>query len=381
MVPKSGGPANGDLGDEPEHMTLKYIVPDSLQAIGNGQLLSKAPFGKRHTLWTWSITYPINTYNVSLYVGKYAHLEDTYTSSDESKLELDYWVLKGNEDKAQEHFQQVKPMLAAYEKRFGKYPFWKDGYALVEAPYWGMEHQSAIAYGNHFQNNKWGFDFIIIHESGHEWWGNSVSITDHGELWIHEAFCTYAEALYLEETQGAAQMQSWLNWQRTLIKNEMAILGPLGVHYDEWPDADMYYKGTWMLHTLRSMVDDQEKWYRLLRDFYQTYKMSFIPTQDVIDYFSKAMDRDLQAWFDFYLSTTQVPHLQLEVVQSGGKTTLSGHFTNTSDAFQMPIEIQVGQQKKTFVFSGQPQSYPLEQFDSQVLEVDLEKYYISYSTK
>ena len=211
-------PLKDHLSDEPDSMAFTTIVPSDLVSVSNGHLVKQEEREEGWTAWTWRVSYPINSYNVTVNIADYAHIEDTYTNAS-GEHELDYYVLSYNEEKATEHFKQVGPMLKIFEDAFGEYPFWKDGYALVETSYWGMEHQGAVAYGNKYKNNSHGWDYIIIHESGHEWWGNSVSCPDHAELWIHESFCTYSEAVYMERRFNYEKAVDYLRGHRMKIAN------------------------------------------------------------------------------------------------------------------------------------------------------------------
>ena len=201
-------------------------------------------------------------------------------------------------------------MLACFEKYFGEYPFWKDGYRLIETSYWGMEHQSGIAYGNEYRNNPFGFDFIIVHESGHEWFGNALSVADHADMWIHESFTTYAEALYVEHFHGYDRSIDYLNTQRPLIANKVPMVGPKDVNFDGWPEADIYYKGTWMLHTLRRAIDDDSRWFDLIYDFSTDHRYQIMDTEKVIDYFNWKLNEDYNWFFNQYLNYTHLPVLE-----------------------------------------------------------------------
>jgi aminopeptidase N len=210
-------------------------------------------------------------------------------------------------------------MLAAYEHYLVKYPFWEDGFALIETPYLGMEHQSGIAYGNRYMRGYLGglipddmeWDYIIVHEAGHEYFGNAISVADHAEMWIHESFTTYLEALYVEYHMAEADARRYLMTQRRFVSNEEPILGPLDVNFTDFASSDHYYKGAWMLHTLRHVLDDDPLFFGMLRSFYQDHKLSIVSTQEVIDYFSRYAERDLQPFFDQYLKHPDIPVLQL----------------------------------------------------------------------
>jgi aminopeptidase N len=301
---------------------------------------------------------------MTLNIGDYVHFEDEFLSKSKltnpinennQPLKLDYYVIKGNETKANPYFEsQVKPMLEAFEYYFGEYPFKKDGYALVETPYWGMEHQSCVAYGNNYKLNPFGFDFIIIHESGHEYFGNSVSADDNAELWIHESFTTYSEALFVEYFQGKEKAMDYLLTQKPKILNKDVILAPLDVNYNDWLGADMYYKGSWMLHSLRSVVDNDVLWLATIKDFYQTYKHSHVNTQQVIEFFNKKTGRNLTPIFNYYLTNKEIPVLEYEILEEDNKLFLSYQWKvnqaeNTKNAnFNMPISVFLNGGKESF---------------------------------
>ena len=291
----------------------------------------------------WRVSYPINSYNVTFNIGDYVGFSDTYTMCNNRSLALDYYVIRGNENKARKHYEQVKPMLKCYEKIFGSYPFPRDGYALVETPYWGMEHQGAIAYGNHFKNNEFNFDFIIVHESAHEYWGNSVSCADHAEMWIHEAFATYTEALYVEDLYGKERALEYLEKQKLNIKNRKPMLGPLGVNYDGWGDADMYYKGTWMLHTLRNSVNNDKQWFRAIRALADRYKHKVTNTQQVVRFLSHRLKRNLKPFFYQYLKHIELPKF-LYTVEEGrkGKYVLRYRLAAGEPGLSMPLTLYAG---------------------------------------
>jgi aminopeptidase N len=350
-------PLKDHLSDEPDSVRMYFEVPKDLFCVSNGDLISinKDTEDKNFVGYEWKTSYPIASYNMTLNIGDYVHFEDEYLSKskitnpvneDKSSIKLDYYVIKGNEQKAKPYFEdQVKKMLEAFEHFFGEYPFKKDGYALVETPYWGMEHQSCVAYGNNYKLNPFGFDFIIIHESGHEFFGNSVSVTDNGELWIHESFTTYSEALFVEYFQGKEKAMDYLLTQKPKILNKDVILAPLDVNYNDWLGADMYYKGSWMLHSLRSVVGNDNLWFTTLKDFYQTYKHSHANTEQVINFFNQKTGRNLTPVFNFYLTNKEIPVLEYEILEENDKVFLSYQWkvnqvesTKNTD-FNMPIEV------------------------------------------
>lgn len=303
-------PLKDHLSDEPDSMRIAVTVPAPLMAVSNGRLTDELPGPDGWDTYVWKVTQPINSYNVTLYVGEYSRLSQTFTNATGTH-DLIYYVYPGNEKKALQHFRQVKPMLTCFEQHFGEYPFWVDSYKLVESSYWGMEHQSAIAYGNKYTNVPYGFDYIIIHESGHEWFGNSVSAADHADLWIHESFTTYAESVYIECQKGTDAAQKYLNGQRAAIANKTPMAGPYGVNYQAWGDNDIYYKGAWMLHTLRKTVNNDSLWHAALRDFPVRFRHTVTDTRAVTGYFSEALGMDLEPFFNQYLYHAALPVLHV----------------------------------------------------------------------
>ena len=337
------------LGDEPDSMDIKITVPKTLYANSNGNLIKRKEVGENQAQFHWKVSYPINNYNVTLNIAAYQHFSDVYISQDGDSLALDYYVLPENFEKAKVHFEQVKPMLACYENLFGKYPFWEDGFALVETPYLGMEHQSAIAYGNGYQRgykgrmipNDMDWDYIIIHETGHEYFGNSISVADHAEMWIHESFTTYMEALYVECTMG---YDSYLKYMvhfrnRLYITNYEPIIGPMGVNFDDWSSSDHYFKGSWMLHTMRNVIDNDELWFELLKEFYQKYKRSVIQSEDFFNFANEKTGRDFQYFFEQYLHHAAVPIFEYRFIEKEEKTYLSYRWNSEVSEFDMPIQV------------------------------------------
>ena len=274
----------GPVADEVETMRMSVAVPNGLTDISNGKFAGKTDLGDGYTRWDWDVSYPINNYSVSLNIGAYEHLSEKY-----GDLALDYYVLPENIEKAKKQFSQVPGMIKAFEHYFGEYPFKKDGYKLIEAPYSGMEHQSAVTYGNRWANGylerDWTgvgistkFDFIIIHESGHEWFGNAVSAADTSDMWIHEGWTTYLECLYVEYHCGKADGLKYTNAYKSKVENKRPIIGERGA--GTTPPQDQYFKGAVFLNTLRSAIDDDKKWFSLIRGFYQKYKYHNIMTED-----------------------------------------------------------------------------------------------------
>src|SRR5271169_432016 len=302
--------------DEVENMQISVAIPNGLVDVSNGKFVGKTDLGDGYTRWDWVVHYPINNYDVSLNIGNYVHFSDHL-----GDLPLDFYVLPEDKPKAEQQFAQAKGMLQIFGHYFGDYPFPQDGYKLIEAPYSGMEHQTAVTYGNHFTNGYLGrdwagsglslrFDFIIIHESAHEWFGNSVTAADRSDMWIHEGFATYMETLYVESRWGRADALKYLNGLKPKVKNLEPIVSVRGVN--STPPIDQYFKGALFLNTLRSVVDDDPRWWALLHGFYQRFKYQNIMTEDVVAYFNQETGINLTPVFDQYLHHAALPVLDLQ---------------------------------------------------------------------
>lgn len=327
--------------DEVENMKISVAVPSSLTDVSNGKFLGKTDLGDGYTRWDWQVNYPINNYSVSVNIGNYSHYSDKL-----GDLALDFYALPEDLDKAKKQFAQARGMIEAYQHYFGEYPFKKDGYKLVEVPYSGMEHQSAVTYGNHFANGylerDWTgvgispkFDFIIIHESGHEWFGNAVSAADRSDMWIHEGWTTYLECLYVEYTFGHEDYLKYTNAYKKKIRNQTPIITPRGTNTE--PPQDMYFKGALFIHTLRNIVGDDKKWWPIMRGFYQKFKYQNIMTEDAAAYFSQKMGMDLKPVFDQYLRHTAIPVLEIKAGQAAG--TIAYRWKADEKAFAMPVKL------------------------------------------
>ncbi len=334
-------PGKDQWRDEAESMDLHVEIPNDLVDVSNGRFQGKVDLGDGYTRWSWRIHYPINSYNVSLNIGAYEHVGERM-----GDLTLDYYVLPENMDKARAQFAQVKPMLEAFEHYFGEYPFPKDGFKLIEVPYSGMEHQSAVTYGNRFTNGYLGrdwtgvgvsmkFDFIIIHESAHEWFGNAVSAADVSDMWIQEGWTTYLECLYVERLFGYDDALKYTNGYVSKVQNRRPIVTTRGLH--QTPSQDMYFKGALFLHTLRNVVNDDATWWALIRDFYQASKYRNIMTEDMAAFFNARLKQDLTPVFDQYLRHAALPTLELEFAEAGGAVRYRWQADET--AFAMPIKV------------------------------------------
>lgn len=337
-------PNKDHLSDEPDSMSIRVSVPNDLFCVANGNLRNKVEQGD-FTRYDWLVSYPINNYNVSVNIAHYGHFADTYTSADGDQLPLDYYVLDYNVEKARKHFEQVKPMLACYEQYVGKYPFWNDGFAMVETPYLGMEHQGAIAYGNHYMRGYLGgmipkgmdWDYIIIHETGHEYYGNSISCNDLAEMWIHESFTTYLESVYVECRYSYEDALQYLRMQRFGIANREPIIGPKGVNWENWESGDHYNKGAWMLHTLRHAIGNDNLWWDIFKGFYQAHVRSNINSEDFFNYVNQKTGEDWTPFFDQYLRYPGIPTLEYELKEKGKDLTVRYHWIADVPGFNMPV--------------------------------------------
>jgi aminopeptidase N len=340
-------PCKDHQSDEPDNgATLTIVAPQDLIAVGNGRLKDKRT-ADSSTAYTWEVKNPINNYNIIPYIGKYANWSDTLMG-EKGKLDLNYWVLEEDLDKAKKQFEQVKPMIHAFEYWFGPYPFYEDGYKLVQSPHLGMEHQSAVAYGNKFQNGYlgrdlsgtgWGlkWDFIIIHESGHEWFANNITTKDIADMWVHEGFTNYSETLFTDYYYGKPAGNEYLQGIRRNINNDIPIIGPYGVNQEG--SGDMYAKGANLIHTIRQIINDDEKFRQILRGLNKDFYHQTVTSKQIENYISQKSGKDLSKVFDQYLRTTQIPVLQLKA--EGDK--IKFKWTNCITGFNMPVKLTNGQ--------------------------------------
>ncbi len=367
-------PCKDAQSDEPDDGAALHItVPDSLQAIGNGRLRDVMKNNDGTSTWNWKVTSPINNYDLIPYIGKYAHFGEVYQGL-EGPLDCDYWVLKHNETKAREQFKQVPSMLKCFEDRFGPYPFYKDSYKLVEAPHLGMEHQSAVAYGNHYQNGYlgrdlsgtgWGlkWDYIIVHESGHEWFGNSITTADIADMWVHEGFTMYSEVVFTECQSGRAAADEYAQGVRRNIRNDKPIIGPYGVNQEG--SGDMYYKGAALIHMIRHIVGDST-FNAMLRGMNKRFRHSITSSADVERFITDFTQRDFHPMFDQYLRTTRIPVLEWGV----RKGDLLTRWTDCDAGFHMPVTILVNGEERMVNISDQWSAPASELSDAAVLTID-----------
>ena len=339
-------PNKDHMYDEVDSMKISVTVPEDLMDVSNGQLIGVDHNQEEKTkTYHWSVANPINNYGVNLNIADYVHFDDIF-NGENGELQLDFYVLKPNLEKAKKQFTQASKMLEAFEYWFGPYPFYEDGFKLVEVPYLGMEHQSSVTYGNGYENgylgrdvsgSGWGlkFDFIIIHESGHEWFANNITYKDIADMWIHESFTSYSENLYLDYYFGKQASSEYVIGIRKNIANDAPIIGQYNVNSSG--SSDMYYKGANMLHTLRQLIDDDQKWRSILRGLNSEFYHQTVTTEQIEGYISEKSGIDLTAFFNQYLRTVKIPKLQLKI---SGKT-LKYRYVNIVEDFDMPVRIDI----------------------------------------
>lgn len=339
-------PCKDSQSDEPDFgATIKVAVPNGLMDVSNGKFKGSEDLKNGYTRWDWEVKNPINTYSINVNIADYAHIPENYKG-----LDLDYYVLRENEAKARVHFEEVKPMMDCFQSKFGTYPFANDGYKLVETPYLGMEHQSAVAYGNKYLKGYLGsdrsgtgigllFDYITIHESGHEWFGNSITSKDTADMWIHEGFTTYSEAVYVECQYGYEKGQKYINGLKSNVENDRPIIGVYGVNKEG--STDMYDKGALFLNTLRHVINNDEKWWEMVLKYTQTFHNKIIDTETVVGFFNTESGVNLTPVFDQYLRHTKIPALEMQIKK--GK--LQYRWKTDESLFAMPVDIKINDKK------------------------------------
>ncbi|PCJ27165.1 MAG: peptidase M1 [Flavobacteriales bacterium] len=336
--------------DEPDSMLISITIPNHLMDVSNGRLRNIIENKNNTKTYNWFVSNPINNYGVNMNIGDYVHFSEKYNGLN-GKLDCDYYVLRDNLEKAKNQFQEVSRMLEAFEHWFGPYPFYEDSYKLVETPYAGMEHQSSVTYGNGFKNGYkgrdvsgtgWGmkFDFIIVHESGHEWFGNNITHIDIADMWIHEGFTSYSENLFLDYHFGKAASSEYVIGKRKRIQNDKPIIGIYNVH--QRGSEDMYNKAANILHTLRQLIDDDELWRSILTGLNQQFYHQTVTSKQVEDYISEKTKKDLSAFFNQYLRTTKIPKLEYIVNDEG----MNFRYVNIVKNFDMPIRIFINEKEK-----------------------------------
>jgi aminopeptidase N len=338
-------PNKDHMYDEVDSMKISVNVPKHLMNISNGRLQSTEEQDNGTTTYNWVVTNPINNYGVNINIGDYVHFSEVY-EGEKGPLDMEYYVLRDNLEKAKKQFKDAPKMMKAFEYWFGPYPFYEDSFKLVEVPYLGMEHQSSVTYGNQYKQGYlgrdlsrtgWGlkFDFIIIHESGHEWFANNITYKDAADMWIHEGFTAYSENLFLDYHYGSEASADYVIGTRANIQNDKPIIGTYNVNSEG--SSDMYYKGANMLHTLRQLVNDDEKWRQLLRGLNKTFYHQTVTTQEIENYISEFSELNLTAFFNQYLRDIRIPNFEYYIENNE----LNYRWNNVVKNFEMPIEIEI----------------------------------------
>jgi len=335
-------PVKDSQSDEPDFgASIKVAVPNGLKNVSNGRFLGSEDLNNGYTRWDWEVKSPINTYDMTINIADYVHIHDNHKG-----LDLDYYVLRANEAKARKHFEEVKPMMDCFQSKFGEYPFKEDGYKLVETPYLGMEHQSAVAYGNNYMQGYLGndlsrtgvgllFDYITIHESGHEWFGNSITSKDIADMWIHEGFTQYTEIVFAECQFGYEKAMIYAKGLQNNVSNDHPIIGHYGVNKEG--SGDMYPKGALLLNTLRHVINNDAKWWAMVLKYSETYKKQIITTQTVIDFFNTESGMNLTPIFNQYLRYTTIPELEIRKKDKA----LEIRWKTSEANFEMPIVLEI----------------------------------------
>jgi aminopeptidase N len=344
-------PLKDHNSDEPDSIKMHLTTRADLVAVGNGKSLGESPAPNGRKTFHYAVSYPINVYNITCYAGKFVEIKDSFRSVSGNDVAISHFVLQENKERATEHFAQAKRHIAVYEKYFGKYQFQKDCFRMVESPYAGMEHQSAIAYGNGFKNdNPLGFDYIILHETGHEWFGNSITAADLGDGWLQEGFTTYAECLFVENEFGHQEYLKYLLQYRLFVLNKRPMLHPYGERHFTFDskDQDIYMKGAWVLHTLRYTLQDDDLFFKIIKKYATENAPKVVTSQDFINTVNEVSGKDYTWFFDQYLRSNEVP--VFEYRQSGAG--FEYRWANTKPDFKMPVKLKItknGVEKETTV--------------------------------
>jgi aminopeptidase N len=372
-------PNKDHLSDEVDSMLISITVPSNLKEVSNGRLRKVTRLNGNLTRYDWFVDSPINNYNVAVNIGNYTRMRDTY-AGEAGPLTLDYWVLPYNVKKATADFSKnVKAMLRCYEHWFGKYPFYKDGYKLVETPYPAMEHQSAISYGGYMKggpknelkdpvsNKIW--DFVIMHESAHEWFGNSITAKDLADLWVHEAFASYAESLFIESQSGKKAGQQYLLNNRPGIANDQPIVAAYNVN--QMGSGDMYSKGAALLHMVRTIINDDARWRNILRGLNKSFYHRTVSYSDVVDYITAQAGYNLKPVFNQYLLHRELPVLELRTIDGA----LQARWSADEPGFNLPVNIDFQGKIKTIYPGSEFRSINIKGLNEKNLVIDRADYY------
>lgn len=327
-------PAKDHPADEADSALLEYEVPSDLMAVGNGQFLGSEKSGDTSTIYRYRLSYPVNHYNLTFNAASYKTWQDTMLVPESGKLlQMSFFALPQDYAKARKQWAQSKSIIRSLSETYGDYPFLRDGYKVIQTPYLGMEHQSCIAYGSEFADNEFGFDFILLHETAHEWWGNRTSADDHADLWLHESFATYAEAVYVEKMKGKNEALRYLKEQKKKIRNRSLMAGPRGVYFNEWKDSDIYYKGTWMLHSMRYAIGNDKLWFSALHDIGSEIGLKPVSADSFTLHFSRILKKDLRPMVQQFTRNLSWPGLECSFKTEKGKELCSFRWNADTPGF------------------------------------------------
>lgn len=343
-------PCKDHLTEKPDSMNIIIQVPTGYQAIANGNLRSIHTDDDKYTSFEWFVSYPINSYGVTFYMGKFVNFNELYTNASGS-YNIDYYVLPRHLKKAKKYYSQTKDIVRVYEKLYGEYPYKKDGMAMVEAPYAGMEHQSAIAIGDEYGSKKrrnyenMDYDYLVVHETAHEWWGNTVTMGDMADAWISEGFATYSEHLFMEERFGYAEYISGCasTWQN--IINIWPMVGIKDVNDNSFIGNDIYSKGAAMLNNLRCTINNDSLFFALIKDFYANYKFKTLTSSDFINFVNEYTKNDFSDFFDKFLFVSDPPILQYDFILQNDTLYFEYKWINVGENFRMPFSITINEQE------------------------------------
>lgn len=376
-------PNKDHQSDEPDSVLISVTVPKELMNVSNGRLRNTENIGKKKTKFNWFVSNPINNYNIAINIGDYVHFQDSF-NGEKGKLDIDYYVLRENIERAKPHFEaNVKPMLKAFEYWFGPYPFYEDSFKLIETSHLGMEHQSGIAYGNRFLNGYlgrdgsgtgWGlkWDFIIIHEAGHEWFGNNITASDIADMWIHESFTNYSEALYIDYYFGKKAGQEYIHGNRRAIQNKTPIQGQY--HVNNEGSGDMYNKGGVLHNMIRTIIADDDKWRSILRGLNAKFYHQQVDYDDIVNFINQESGLNFNSIFEQYVKTTLIPVLCISETKDGK---VQAKWKNTVENFEMPVYIGTADNNlKAINITNNDQTLNIHNLTKENIKIDTFNYYI-----
>ncbi|MEN5378993.1 M1 family metallopeptidase [Sphingobacterium kitahiroshimense] len=376
-------PNKDHQSDEPDSVLISVTVPKELMNVSNGRLRNVENIGKKKTKFNWFVSNPINNYNIAINIGDYVHFQDSF-NGEKGKLDIEYYVLRENIERAKPHFEaNVKPMLKAFEYWFGPYPFYEDSFKLIETSHLGMEHQSGIAYGNRFLNGYlgrdgsgtgWGlkWDFIIIHEAGHEWFGNNITASDIADMWIHESFTNYSEALYIDYYFGKKAGQEYIHGNRRAIQNKTPIQGQY--HVNNEGSGDMYNKGGVLHNMIRTIIADDDKWRSILRGLNAKFYHQQVDYDDIVNFINQESGLNFNSIFEQYVKTTLIPVLCISETKDGK---VQAKWKNTVENFEMPVYIGTADNNlKAINITNNDQTLNIHNLTKENIKIDTFNYYI-----